>query len=205
MTPCIHEYLCVYVLTLTTCSFLQFMELWLQNDGFVKRLGELSQDQFTFPVDLMEILRKETVNQKVDEIMQNVFLGSLESTIFTNFDPRGDETLVALQGRLAEQYIPHILPDTDDLSPLLQVFQESAVDDQSMTAYSYLWSELLSANVFEKFSKTDMKDKDEIQRLGRAVRHLFLRENGTHLTINDFEELCGKPISSQALQDIYNF
>jgi Zn-dependent oligopeptidase len=180
------------------------LELWLQNDGFVKRLGELSQDKFTFPVDLMEILRKETVNQKADEIMQNVFLGSLESTIFTDFDPRGDETLVALQGRLAEQYIPHNLPDTDDLSPLLEVFQENAVD-QSMTAYNYLWSEILSANVFEKFSKTDMNDKDEVKRLGRAVRHLFLREKDTNLTMQDFEELCGKPISSQALKDIYNF
>ena len=180
------------------------MELWLQNDGFVKRLGELSQDKFTFPVDLMEILRKETVNQKAEEIMQNVFLGSLESTIFSNFDPRGNETLVALQGRLAEQYVPHNLPDADDLSPLLQVFQENSID-QSMAAYSYLWSEILSANVIEKFNKTDMNDKDEVKRLGRAVRHLFLRENDTNLTMDDFEELCGKKISSQALKDIYNF
>jgi Zn-dependent oligopeptidase len=180
------------------------MELWLQNDGFVKRLGELSQDQYTFQTDIMEILRKETVNQKTDELMKHVFLGSLESTIFTNFDPRGDETLVALQGRLAEQYVPHNMPDTNDLSPLLQVFQENAVD-QSMTAYSYLWSEILSANVFEKFSKTDMKDQDEVKRLGRAIRHLFLRQNDTNLTMDDFEELCGKKLSSQALKDIYNF
>ena len=73
-----------------------------------------------------------------------------------------------------------------------------------MTAYNYQWSEIWSANVFEKFSKTDMKDKDEVKRLGRAVRHLFLREHDTNLTMNDFEELCGKQISSQALQDIYN-
>jgi Zn-dependent oligopeptidase len=182
------------------------MELWLQNDGFVKRLGVLSQDKYTFPEDLMEILRKETVNQKAEEIMQNVFLGSLESNIFTNFDPRGDETLVALQGRLAKKYVPHNLPDTDDMSPLLQVFQENAaIDQKRMTAYNYLWSEILSANVYDKLSKTDMNDKVEVKRLGRAVRNLFLRENDTNLTMQDFEDLCGKQISSQALQDIYNF
>ena len=181
---------------------LQFMELWLLNDGYVQRLAELSQDQFTFQDELLHVLRREMIKEKEKEMMQNVFLGVLEWTILTNFDPRGDETLVALQGRLAQEYVPHNLPDSADLSPLLEIFKESAVN-QSRTLYSRLWSEILSANAYDKFKKTDLKDQNEVKRLGRGVRNLFLRDS--NLTVAEFEELFGKIAISPALKSVYGF
>jgi hypothetical protein len=182
------------------------MELWfLQNDGFLKRLAALSQDQFEFRQGIIDILRKELFKQKAEEIVQNAFLGFLESAIFTDFDPRGDETLVALQQRLAERYIPHNRPDTSDLSPLLEIFKDNAVDE-SMAANSHLLSEVLSACVFDKFRKTNLNDPDEVKKLGRGVRNLFLKPSGEsrNLSIADFESLCGKSISPQELKEIYS-
>ena len=176
------------------------MESWLQNDGFVQRLAELSQSQYTFHKELIDILRKDFLEHKAAEIMQNIFLGTLELKIFSNFDPRGDETLAALQDRLAKEYIPHNMPDSSDLSPLLEIFQDNTVD-QSMTAYGYLWSEYLSANLYQTFQTEDWSDRERLKRIGRSTRNLFLRDS--NLTFTDIEGLCGRKPTFQALKDLY--
>eukprot|EP00532_Pseudo-nitzschia_australis_P012245 CAMPEP_0168211904 /NCGR_PEP_ID=MMETSP0140_2-20121125/3974_1 /TAXON_ID=44445 /ORGANISM="Pseudo-nitzschia australis, Strain 10249 10 AB" /LENGTH=250 /DNA_ID=CAMNT_0008138647 /DNA_START=9 /DNA_END=762 /DNA_ORIENTATION=+ len=130
--------------------------------------------------------------------------------VFDDFDPRGDETLVALQERLAIQYLPRSnLPDPSDLSPLLAVFQQSGVD-QTMSAYGPLWSEVLASIVYEKFQKTDLRDRNEVERLGTGIRDLFLHSNKDdstrHLSKKDFENLCGmKDVSGDSLKRVYGF
>jgi hypothetical protein len=153
----------------------QFMELWLQNDGFVQRLVALSQDKYDgIPLELLEILRKDRATQKTKEWMHQIFLGELERTVWTNVDndpnnhnnnsnaPTTKESLASMQRRLAEQYIPHDIPESKDLSPLLAIFAQggntttntasTTVEDESiMMAYTSLWSEVLSANLYVAF------------------------------------------------------
>jgi hypothetical protein len=146
------------------------MELWLQNDGFVQRLVALSQDKYDgAPLELLEILRKDLATQKSKEWMHQIFLGELERTVWTNVDdsnhnnaPTKKESLASMQRRLAEQYIPNDIPESKDLSPLLAIFSQgggnsintasTAVEDESIVkAYTSLWSEVLSANVYVAF------------------------------------------------------
>ena len=181
----------------------QFIELWLQNDGFLQRLAQLSQDQFTFQPELIKILREDLKKQKAMEIMNSAFLGALELTMFSSFDPRGEETLAALQGRLAKQYIPHDIPDSSDLSPLLEIFQEDDNGGSPAVAYSGVYSEVLAAMVYEKFQNTDLSDREEAKRLGRSIRSLFLRD--TRLEKKDVEELCGKHVTTECLKRVYDF
>ena len=169
----------------------QFVEMWLQNDGFVHRLVQLSQDELTLDDETLTILRKDLRNEKALELTNTMFLSALQFTVFESFDPRGDETLVSLQERLAVQYLPGSnLPDPSDLSPLLAIFQESGLD-QKMSAYGTLWSEVLAATVYETFQKTDLRDRDEVHRLGTGIRDLFLRGNsGNSLSCEEFASLC---------------
>lgn len=164
--------------------------MWLQNDGFVHRLVQLSQDEMVLDEETLKILRKDLRYEKALELTNCMFLSALQFSVFEDFDPRGDETLVALQERLAVHYLPGSnLPDPSDLSPLLAVFQESGIE-QKMSAYGALWSEALAATVYETFQKTDLRDRDEVERLGRGIRNLFLRGNG------------GKPFSRNELVDL---
>lgn len=188
------------------------MELWVQNDGFLQRLAQLSQDQFTFQPELIEILRRDLQKKKAAEIMHNVFLATLELTVFTDFDPRGEETLAALQKRLAEQYIPYNVPDSSDLSHLLETLLGVGGAEEGdhpngvvrTPAYGSVYSEVLAALIYEKFQNTDLRNREEAKRLGQGIRDLFyLRE--TSLTKNDIEHLCGKKISPEALKQVYKF
>lgn len=179
-------------IVLTVCALsLQFLELWLQNDGFLHRLAQLSQDEMFLDDETLKALRKDLRNDRALELTNTMFLSALQFAVFESFDPRGDETLVALQERLAVQYLPGSnLPDPSDLSPLLAVFQESGLD-QKMSAYGALWSEVLASTVYESFQKTDLRDREEVQRLGTGIRDLFLRGNqGRPPSRKDFADLC---------------
>lgn len=175
-----------------TADFLgHFLEMWLQNDGFVHRLVQLSQEDMVLDEETLKVLRKDLRYEKALELTNCMFLSALQFAVFEDFDPRGDETLVALQERLAIHYLPGSnLPDPSDLSPLLAVFQESGID-QNMSAYGALWSEVLASTVYETFQKTDLRDRVEVERLGNGIRNLFLRGNsGKSLSRNDFADLC---------------
>jgi Zn-dependent oligopeptidase len=184
------------------------MELWLQNDGFVHRLVQLSQDDNILDEEPLEILREEWKRKKALEIINTIFLSELQFAVFDEFDPRGDETLVAMQARVAQQHLPKgNVPNTSDLSPLLAVFQEYGVE-QNMTVYGPLWSELLSATVYEAFQKTDLRERDEVHRIGRGIRNLFLRRSPDALaiTLQELEELCHvTSVSARPLQRVYGF
>lgn len=164
----------------------------------------------------IKLLRKELQKEKALDMMNTMFLSALQLTVFDEFDPRGDETLVALQERLAVQYLPNSnLPDPSDLSPLLAVFQESGVD-QKMSAYGTLWSEVLAAMVYEQFQKTDLRDREVVEKLGIGIRDLFLRKSGTNgseqLAMGDFQALlsCDTTtgdvnVSGASLRRVYQF
>ena len=176
------------------------MEMWILNDGFLQRLAQLSQPEHPFEDEFIESLRKELKRQKALELMQSAFLGNLELSIFSDFDPRGDETLAALQSRLAKIYIPHDVPDSTDLSPLLEILKE---DSSDYSPRSIMWSEVLAAMTYEAFQSTDLRDRDEVNRLGRGIRDLILRPEAPQKS--DFEELCGKPVTPESLKNVYKF
>lgn len=178
------------------------MTLWIYNDGFLQRIAQLSQDQFVFQPELMKVLREDLKKQKALDLMEVVFLSSLELKIFTEFDPRGDETLVSLQNRVAEECIPHNVPDSNDLSALVRIFQAKPLDP-SMAANSPLWSEILACMVYEKFTKTDLQDRDAVTNLGRGIRNLFLTEESSGK--RPLEKLCNKEISVDSLKKVHDF
>ena len=70
--------------------------MWLQNDGFVNRLVQLSQEELLLDEETLKILRKDLRYEKALELTNCMFLSALQFAVFEEFDPRGDETLVAL-------------------------------------------------------------------------------------------------------------
>jgi Zn-dependent oligopeptidase len=180
------------------------MEMWILNDGFLHRLAQLSQSDNIIDTSTIDALRRDWKKEKALDIVNTIFLSALQIAALEEFDPRGDETLVSLQSRLAQKYLPKgNMPDSSDLSPLLAVFQEHGID-QKLSAYGPLWSEILAAMVFDRFQKTDLRDRDEVNRLGHGVRNLFLRDDRC-LSTKDVEELCRSEVSSEPLKHVYQF
>lgn len=174
--------------------------MWIQNDGFLQRLAQLSQNERVFDDNDIETLRKDHRKHKAAEIMESTFLGCLDVTIWNEFDPRGGETLSALQARVAEEYLPHQALESDDVGSFVL---ELVRLEEKTVPYKVLCSEILAAMVFDKFQSTDLRNREEVERLGKGIRDLFLREG--KLGKEDFEMLCGSKLSTSHLRNVYKF
>lgn len=179
---------------------IQFMELWLQNDGFLHRLAQLSQEKYTFDQSTIDTLRKDLRAQKAIDMVQSAFLGYLELTVWQDFDPKGGESIGALQRRLAQDHFPTIVLDDDDVG---SYFLDVVKRQSDTTSYSLLYSEVLAAMVYESFQRTDLRDREEVTRLGRGIRKFFQRYS--QLSKEDFEALCGCQVSIDPFIRVFKF
>ena len=184
------------------------MEMWIQNDGFLNRLSQLSSSSsgnddngndddddgdmssvLLLDEASIQVLRDDIKREKALDYMNTMFLSVLQFEVYDKFDPRGDETLVGLQERIATSYLPSTnRPDPSDLSPLVAVFQQSGMNQQ-MSSYATLYSEVLGATLYEQIQNAIVvhRDSTEVTRIGTGIRDLFLK-NTTMVTTRKSEK-----------------
>lgn len=174
------------------------MELWIQNDGFLHRLAQLSQDEVNLEDETMEVLRKDLRHQKALEITESAFLARLDWAVWHELDPN-EESFGALQSRWLAEYLPHVRTEPNDVGSYL--LELAKCDAEGSPPHKVLVSEILAAMVYDKFRGTDLRDRAEVKRLGRGLRDLFWKE--PNLSAACFEDLCGTQISPEYLLRAY--
>jgi len=174
------------------------MEHFLFEESALKSVIERSGTGAEFTSDMEDALLRRRSQRKILQTLQHIFLGSLELELFSSFDPKGEESMMSLQRRLAANYIPHDQPDHKDVSPLLEVLQENARGTH-VAMYRYFWSDIYAAGIFGAFLDVDfndktserirLRDKETRQRLGRQLRRDFLEPGATvdfHANLKEF-------------------
>jgi Zn-dependent oligopeptidase len=132
----------------------QLMEDILFDGDLLKKLSSHYQSGSSLSDEKLEMIRTLRLASKRSELLHRLFLGQLELELNCNFVPNGDESLISLQRRLAEEYCPHHKPPKGNIDPLVQVFQSNALGKNTMQ-YRYLWSEIISSDIFSSFVKSD--------------------------------------------------
>ena len=170
------------------------MEHLLYSKPMLQAITEFSENEIKMTDDMMEEVLDLRAARKAYELMQNVFFGSLELEMFGGFDPNGEESLVALQKRVASQYIPHDMPNHKDLSPLLRVLQENA-NGTNVGCYRYFYGDICSAGLYNAFphgfTKVILAHNDGVREVGREIREKFLD--------------IGAPIDPKVLRTLFKF
>jgi Zn-dependent oligopeptidase len=127
----------------------KFMELCLFEESCLQLVMDFSNNNNSnngismMTNDRMGLLREWHMRQRTLSLMQHAFYSTLELELFAS---EGQESLPSLQRRLALQFIPHDLPDEDDLSPTLNVMQQNN-EWGPIGMYRYLWAEVHSADM----------------------------------------------------------
>lgn len=150
---------------------------------------DLSKSETPLSDESIDAACRVTSREKALKLAQHVFYGSLELELFSGFDLKGPETILALQERLALELIPHDVPDKKDLTALLDIFQENA-QGQQVAWYRYVWCEVLSAACFDRFKKAYTCDPDSVPKLREDLRHLLL-EPGAAVDFKRFRSEFG--------------
>ncbi|GKY90524.1 hypothetical protein MPSEU_000026100 [Mayamaea pseudoterrestris] len=127
----------------------KFMELWMLERSTIYALMETSQSRVAFSDDSIDAAFRARSRRKHLELAQLAFYGSLEIKVFSDFDIRGEESLLSLQHRWAKEYTPHDMPPEKSMGPLVELFRENA-GGRSVAHYRYLWCEAQSTALFEQ-------------------------------------------------------
>ena len=141
--------------------------------------------------------------EKAFRLSQQAFYGALEMSLFSDFDIRGEETMLGFQHRIATEFVPHDLPSEKNMSPLLEIFRENA-SGRCVGWYRYLWCDSLSATVFDQFKQAYTNDTSSMPALKEKFRRVLL-EPGACLKPEQIKDEFGlHDCSPNDLFDRYN-
>ena len=160
-------------------------------------------------VDMTDALLQRRGHKKMQQIMQQVFYGSLELEIFSSFDPRGEDSLVGLQRRLAAVYVPHDQPNHKNLSPLLDIFSENA-QGVRLAMHRYFLSEVYSAGLYREFRIHEkpqlLLSSAHAQTLGKNLRAEFLDLGATVDAESSLRKFNSQTLESPgSIFDLYKY
>jgi oligopeptidase A len=179
------------------------MEYWLFQTPFLSDLARHCETGESIPNEIIQKLKQRNQSTKCNELLIRLFLGKLELEVNSNFDPQGDESIIALQRKYAERYCPKQIPPKGNIDPLIQIFESNATGKCSVQ-YRYLWSEVMSADIFHPFQEVvENGDEAALRELGNKFRKSFLEQGGSVSTEEAFLKFRGRKASTEALLELY--
>jgi Zn-dependent oligopeptidase len=177
-----------------------FMEHWVFEESILQTLAHMSGT--TIPDEVIQQAQEQRRHSKIDESLRRIFLGRLELELFTP-TRQDDESLVAMQRRLAEQYVPHDLLPKSDLSPMVQLVQANGT--KPVAQYRYLLSELISADIFVTFKEAGLSNREEVTTLGEHFKEVLLAPGVAVNGYDALKQMTKKDtISPAAYFELYN-
>ncbi|KAI2510709.1 PFAM Peptidase family M3 [Fragilaria crotonensis] len=166
----------------------QFMQHWVLNDSVLQTLAHLSSET-KIPEELIRRVQEQYRRDKIEGILFSVFMGHLELEMFSN---RSDgESLVALQRRLADRFIPHRGLPQSDLSPMTRLVEDNA-RGTTLAAYRYLMTEVISTDIFQSFNQGNIPSEEEMRRLGGKFKDVLLKPGFYVDGKKVLQEFCGR-------------
>lgn len=173
----------------------QFMEHWVLIDSVLQTLAHLSSGT-KIPVELIRKVQDDHRRTKLDETLGSAFFGHLELAMFSNQNE--GESLVAMQRRLADRFVPHHMRQDSDLSPLTTLIEYNA-DGHSVAAYRYLMADVISADIFHAFHEANISNEEEMRRLGGVFADVVLKPGFDVDVKQVLQAFCGRDsISTEA-------
>jgi len=105
----------------------------LLDESILQSLAHLFQSE-PMSAELVKELHEQRPINKAHDMINCAFVGQLELELF----PERDESLMALQRPVAEEFLSHDLLNKSDLMPLIGIMLDNASGKQ-VAKYRYLW------------------------------------------------------------------
>lgn len=188
---------------LDVCEILpQFMEHWLFEEPILQTVAHLSFEGQRIPDETVAEIQEQRSTQKIYESLHRAFMGQLELELFSRSGENEEESLVALQRRIAEKYIDHQLPAKSDLAPMVELVS-SNLGGKQVAQYRYLLSEVISAQLFRAFKDADISDQNQMKQMGERFKCLLLTPGASFEVKTAVKALTGGEIAPQSYFEMY--
>ena len=183
----------------------QLMENWIFEEQFLPVIAKNSRTgEPILPEDIAKA-KDERILRKGREVLHRLALGQLELELLSGFDPKGDESIIGLQRRLAQECLPPVdVPPKSNISMLQQIFDSNA-SGHHVSQYRYLYSEVMSFDAFEAFRDVGFQNEQGMKDIGKKFRQDILNVGSSTSAKSAFKSFRGRPMSKDAYMKRYNF
>jgi uncharacterized protein YfdQ (DUF2303 family) len=170
------------------------MELWMTQRSSIYALIDMSKSTTPLSDDEIDAAYRVKAREKIRKLAELTFYGTLELELFSSFDIKGSETILALQERIAEKTIPHIDYDKNDMTALLDVIEDN-VHGRQVAWYRYLFCEAHAATIFEHIMHVMSTESEALVELRMYMRQ-YLLEPGANIDYTMFRSKLGLDVVS---------
>ncbi|XP_067137143.1 uncharacterized protein [Centruroides vittatus] len=175
------------------CS--NFMVHWLYHYDIVASISSHVDDGSPLPQDIHNKLQSDRTHMAGYTLAEQLYKSALDLELYSKRDFWLD-----ISRHVWMCYMP--LPfDRDDNH--LCSFREIFCDEFPASYFSFLWSEMVAADVFSAFWEVGLDNKKQIKEIGRRFRETFLSVGGGRHSSEVFRQFRGRDPSPGALLKIY--
>ena len=160
------------------------MELWMTQRSSIYALIDMSKSITPLSDDEIDSAYRVKSREKILKLAELTFYGTLELELFSTFDIKGAETILALQERIARNIIPHTDYDKNDMTALLDIVEDN-VHGRQVAWYRYLLCEVHAATILEHMMHVMSTDAQALMELRMHIRH-YLLEPGANIDYSTF-------------------
>ena len=174
----------------------QFMENWLYHEPTLRGLTRHYETGDPLPDDLVEKILAARHFYTGNSFARQIEFGMTDLRLHDSFDPGGAQSPFDLHKSIAEQV--SAWPFFEE-GRFLCAFSHIFAGGYAAGYYSYLWSEVLSADCFAAFEEAGLENEAAIRELGRKYRDTLLACGGGRPPMDVFKDFRGREPSTEAL------
>ncbi|GAV09808.1 hypothetical protein RvY_19289 [Ramazzottius varieornatus] len=170
--------------------------MFLNNPSVLKSLSKHAENGQQIPDDLIQRLYQSERHLSSLDLLSEMYFGVLDLSLYTKGDFWQDITKDVWR-----DFMPFALEKVD-AHPC--GFSHVFVGHYAAAYYSFLWSEMVAADVYSAFNDAGFGKTKEAAHMGRMFRDTFLSLGGSCHAAEVFRRFRGRQVSPQALLQFYN-
>ncbi|KAG1675349.1 putative cytosolic oligopeptidase A [Nymphon striatum] len=175
-----------------------FMANWLDNYSIIKLISSHYENQVPMPEELFNKCLKERSHMNAYDLMQELYLCDYDMNLYSNNKQSWSQHMATLW----PMYNPFKLHKVDCHPCSLTLI----VSDSHPSAYfSFLWSKMIAADLFEAFTEIDFNDQEEMRKKGKLFQDTHLALMGGYPAGEIFRMFRKRDPSPEALHKKIRF
>jgi len=173
----------------------QFMENWCYHRPTLKGFSSHYETGEPLPDELFEKIVRAKTYRMGSLILRQMRFGKTDMALHHAYQPGGSGTARDVDRKVSESMsVLPLLPEDQFLCSFAHIF----AGGYAAGYYSYLWSEVLSADAFAAFEEAGLEDAAAVRALGRKFRDTFLALGGGADPMEVFRRFRGREPSTAA-------
>jgi len=174
----------------------QFMENWCYDRTTLRDLSRHVETGASLPDALMDKLLAARTYRAASHVLRQLFLGATDMDLHARYPQPRWNTPNDVAREAAARLLPiPLLPE----DRLLCSFSHLFAGGYAAAYYSYIWSEVLSADAFGAFEEAGLENAEAVRNTGRRYRETILAQGGGMHPMDVFKEFRGRAPTVDAL------